>query len=309
MNVAPGRIARLRAAEVAPETFRALALASLGALYVVITTGAVVRLTASGLGCDNWPRCGDTPFPEQGSHAFIEFGNRVVAVFAIGFTLLSWLAARRVHGLPPRITLLALAVFLATVAQIPLGGLTVIFDLHPLLVMAHFLLAMVVVGCATVVALRAHGHVVGEAEPVGPRWVRGAGLGLAVSCFVLVVAGAFATAAGPHPGGSDISRLGEPLRSVRIHGLFTIIFGVSFLALLVFLERNRRRLSRIADAALVLLGVLILQIAVGELQYRTDLPWWLVLVHVALAAAVWGGTVALAAILWRPPVSLVRPAA
>jgi heme A synthase len=51
------------------------------------------------------------------------------------------------------------------------------------------------------------------------------------------------------------------------------------------------------------------QVAVGEVQYRTDLPWWLVLVHVALAAGVWAGTVALVAVLWRPPASLVRRAA
>jgi heme a synthase len=308
MNVAPSRIARLRAWEVSREAFRAAALAALASLYLVITTGAIVRLTASGLGCDNWPRCGDTPFPEKGGHAFIEFGNRVVALFAIGFTLVSWLAARRVPGLPRRVSLLALAIFVGTVAQIPLGGLTVIFDLHPLLVMSHFLLAMVVLACAVVVAVEAHAEVVGDAEPIGPPWLRGAGLALVASCLVLVVAGAFATAAGPHPGGSDISRLGEPLRSVRIHGVFTIIFAVSFLAVLVFLERRRPRLSRIADGALGLLGVLVAQIAVGEIQYRTDLPWWLVLVHVALAAAVWAGTVALVTILWRPPVSFLKPA-
>jgi heme A synthase len=93
-----------------------------------------------------------------------------------------------------------------------------------------------------------------------------------------------------------------------VHGVFTILFAVSFLAVLVFLERGRPRLARIADAGLGLLALLIVQIAVGEIQYRTDLPWWLVLVHVSLAAAVWAGTVALVAVLWRPPVSLVRPA-
>jgi heme a synthase len=309
MNVAPSRIARLRAWEVSREAFRAAALAALASLYLVITTGAIVRLTASGLGCENWPKCGDTPFPEKGGHAFIEFGNRVVALCAIGFTLVSWLAARRVVGLSRRVSLLALAIFIGTVAQIPLGGLTVIFNLHPLLVMSHFLLAMAVLAGATVAALEAHRKVVGGAAPIGPRWLRFAGLVLAGSCFLLVVAGSFATAAGPHPGGSDISRLGEPLRSVRVHGVFTILFGLSFLALLVFLERRRPTLSRVADGALCLLGVLILQIAVGEVQYRSDLPWWLVLVHVALAAAVWAGTVALVTVLWRPPLSLVKSAA
>jgi hypothetical protein len=36
-------------------------------------------------------------------------------------------------------------------------------------------------------------------------------------------------------------------------------------------------------------------------QYRTHLPWWLVLVHVALAATVTAFSVALVTLMWRPP--------
>jgi hypothetical protein len=34
---------------------------------------------------------------------------------------------------------------------------------------------------------------------------------------------------------------------------------------------------------------------VGEIQWRTELPWGVVLLHVALGTAVWVGVVALAA--------------
>jgi cytochrome c oxidase assembly protein subunit 15 len=139
----------------------------LASLYVVVASGAFVRLTASGLGCDNWPRCGDKPFPEQGFHAFVEFGNRVVALVGIVLTLVVWLASRRVEGLSPRVRLAALAAFVGTLSQIPLGGLTVIFDLHPLLVMSHFLLALVVLGLATVVAVEAWSHARGGSAPPG----------------------------------------------------------------------------------------------------------------------------------------------
>jgi heme A synthase len=44
--------------------------------------------------------------------------------------------------------------------------------------------------------------------------------------------------------------------------------------------------------------------ALGELQYRTHLPWPLVLVHVGLAAAVWALLVAFVTVLWRPPAAL-----
>ena len=63
-----------------PARFVQLATAAVFTLWVVVTSGAVVRLTASGLGCDNWPRCGDKPYPEKGGHAAIEFGNRLVAL-------------------------------------------------------------------------------------------------------------------------------------------------------------------------------------------------------------------------------------
>ncbi len=309
MSVAPTRVGRLRGLTVTPQTFRATAFAALAAIYVVITTGAVVRLTASGLGCDHWPKCGNAPFPEQGSHAFIEFSNRVVAIVTIGFTLANWLVARRVVGAPRWVTSLALAMFLGNVAQIPLGGLTVIFHLNPLLVISHFLLAMLVLACGVVVAVEAQRLLAGEGVIEGPSWLRPAAIVLVLSCFALVVAGAFATAAGPHAGGADVHRLGQALRSVRIHGAFTILFGVSFVAVLVFLERNRRTLGRLADLAFVVLGVLVAQVAVGEVQYRTSLPWWLVLVHVSLAALVWAGTVALAALLVRPARSFVTAAA
>ena len=163
-------LSRERSREVSSARFLRIAVLAVLSLFVVVTTGAVVRLTASGLGCDNWPRCGSTPFPEKGGHAFIEFGNRVIAFSSIVVTLIAWLASRRVSVLPPWVRTLALAVWLGTVAQIPLGGITVIFDLHPLLVMTHFLLALVVLAGAVVVALEAWLAEAGRSGPLGPRW-------------------------------------------------------------------------------------------------------------------------------------------
>src|SRR5206468_3618232 len=92
---------RLRAATVPADLFRWLALASAGILYAIVITGATVRLTASGLGCDHWPGCeAGQPFPEKGYHSYIEFGNRLVGGIAIALTLIAALAARRVPGLP-----------------------------------------------------------------------------------------------------------------------------------------------------------------------------------------------------------------
>jgi heme a synthase len=298
-------LARVRAREVSPARFLQLALLSVVSLYVVVTTGALVRLTASGLGCDNWPRCGDTPFPETGYHAFIEFGNRVVAVGAMLCTLIAWLAARRTHGLPRWVRITALAAFLGTVAQIPLGGLTVIFELHPLLVMSHFLLALVVLALAVVVAVEAWSLQSGRAAPIEPRWWRIFALVGVAACLALVVTGAVVTASGPHSGGEDIRRLGVQVTdAVYVHVRATAVFGVGLLVAAWFLVKNRAAYPGLLRWGAVLLGVLVGQMTVGEIQYRNALPWGLVLVHVALAAAIWALTVGLVYAAWRPPAAL-----
>src|ERR671915_1421180 len=92
--------ARLRVLTLAPLGFLRLALASCAAIVLVVTSGAFVRLTGSGLGCENWPRCGDKPYPEQGFHAFVEFGNRLVALVGLALTLLAWIGSLRVPSLP-----------------------------------------------------------------------------------------------------------------------------------------------------------------------------------------------------------------
>ena len=304
MEAATSRLsrARSRARSVSPSAFRRLAAVALGSLFVVVATGAVVRLTASGLGCDNWPRCGSTPFPEKDFHALVEFGNRVVALGAMACTTIAAFAARRVAGLPGWVRWSAVVVAASVVAQIPLGGLTVIFDLHPLLVMSHFLLAFAAVGLATAVLVGADGFAKGR-HPVGtvPAWLPWLGLALLPAALVLVVTGAFVTAAGPHSGGSDIERLGNALDAVYVHVRATAVFGVGFLLLVFALFRHRVRVRGELLLAAGVLFVLVLQMAVGEIQWRNGLPWGLVLVHVALASAVWAGIVGVAVRLWSHP--------
>jgi cytochrome c oxidase assembly protein subunit 15 len=280
----------------------------MGAMIVVVTSGAFVRLTGSGLGCENWPRCGDTPYPEEGFHAFVEFGNRVVAGLGIVLALATWLASRRTAGLPRGVRVAALAAFLGGLAQIPLGGVTVLLDLHPLAVMAHFLLALVVVALAVVVAVEAWSNVGGIGSPVGPGWLRKtvAWLGLPL-CAALVVTGAVATASGPHPGSDeDVDRLGLGIaETVYWHVRVAAVFGICVLLLGVLLWRRRGEAPGVFLVWTGLLAALVGQAIVGEVQYRNALPWGLVLGHVVLAAAVWTLFVALSVVLWRPPNPLV----
>ena len=292
-----------------PAGFVRLAVASCVALFLVVTSGAFVRLTGSGLGCDNWPRCGDKPYPEQGFHAFVEFGNRLIALFGIVLTLVTWLAARKVDGLPRVAQLAALGAFLVAAAQIPLGGITIALDLHPLAVMAHFLLGLAVLGLAVVVVIEAWGYVDGLAAPAGPRWLRQvvtwAGLPL---CVALVVTGTVATASGPHPGANeDVKRLGlEIADAVYVHVRVATAFGIGALVVGWFLWRVRRAYPGLLRVWGLLVVALVAQAILGEVQYRNALPWGLVLVHVSLAATIWALSLAMAYVLWRPPAALAR---
>ena len=302
MHVESTPVARARRLELSPATFRKLALGSVGWLWLIVVTGATVRLTASGLGCEHWPGCtAGNPFPSKSYHSFIEFGNRIVSALTILATLVGWVGARFTPGVPRWIRRLALGTFLGTLAQAPLGAITVYADLNPWLVMSHFLLALVVLAAGVVVAVEAISFERGRASARLPRMIRRGALVAAAALLALVVTGTVSTAAGPHPGSADVERLWRLHAALYVHVRATAVFGVLFLAFLVYIHRNRARWPLYAESGGVVLFLLLVQMGVGELQYRTHLPWWLVLIHVGVAAAVWASVVALVTAVQRPP--------
>ncbi len=308
MHVETSPLGRVRAFELSPARFRILALAAAASLYAIVVTGAVVRLTASGLGCETWPGCeAGSFFPESSYHGFVEFGNRAVALLPLSLTLLAALGARRTPGMPAWTARIALATFIGTVAQAPLGYITIRYDLHPLLVLAHFLLALVVLAGGVVVALEAWGNDRGFAAASAPRRVRAATLALAAAAAALVVSGTLATAAGPHSGDAKADRLGVLYDAVYVHVRVSAVFAAVLVATLTALVLERRRVPGLLRVGLLLALLLGAQAIVGETQWRTRLPWGLVLVHVALAGAIWATTVGLATLAFRPLASLARP--
>ena len=302
MAVHTSRLARLRSFEVSQRRFLQLAVASALSLWVIVVSGALVRLTGSGLGCDSWPGCESRSFfPANDAHGAIEFGNRVMAIFPLSLSLAVAVAAFFVTGLPRWARFVAVGVAVGTFAQAPLGLLTIRTDLHPLMVMSHFLLALVVLAGAVVVAVEGWNARRGGGVSAPPL-VRRLGVVAAAALAVLIVTGAFVTAAGPHPGDkATIRRMFTFDGTVWLHVRATAIFGLAFLGLLVWLARRRHELPRLWRVALAVLALLLVQMAVGEWQYRRGLPWEVVLVHVGLAGALWGTAVAFVSLLWRSP--------
>ena len=310
MNAQPTALARLRAIVLSPAQIFPFVVAQLAALWLIIGTGAAVRLTDSGLGCRHWPGCEEGhPLPAKNAHAFVEFGNRLVGAITIALTLLVWLAVRRTSGLPRWAPRLALGIFLGTLAQAPIGLLAIASDLRWPIVMLHLLLSIALLAAATVLALEVRSAVGGRTEPLVPPELRRLGLAFVVAGFVLIISGSLATAAGPHSGGGaadKIDRLGRLQPVVYAHAIIVGIFLLTFLFSLGYLAARRENAPRLFAFGVGVFVLLLVQMGLGELQWRTHLPWGLVLLHVFLAATVWIGTVALATLFFRPNVDFAH---
>ena len=139
-----------------PAQYRAVTIGALLAVCAIVVTGAAVRLTGSGLGCDDWPNCNDSQLIDVSSkHAAIEQVNRLftglVSVAVIAAVLGSLVREPRRRDL----TQWSVGLVAGVLGQIVLGGVTVLVDLHPIAVQGHLLLSMVLVANATVLVRRA----------------------------------------------------------------------------------------------------------------------------------------------------------
>src|SRR4029077_7616003 len=123
-------LARARSLALSPTAFRRLARTNAGMLVLIVATGATVRLTGSGLGCEHWPGCEQHHFEPKSFHSYIEFSNRVVAFFTILATLLTFVGAIWAR-LSSRLRTLAFAIFFGTLLQAPLGAITIHYHLNP----------------------------------------------------------------------------------------------------------------------------------------------------------------------------------
>jgi heme a synthase len=284
-----------------------MARVAVGVLVLIVASGATVRLTGSGLGCPSvtvdLSACVKA-YGSPGYHADIEFFNRAASGLVVVVALAFAVAASRTAGLGRRAKLLALGAFLATLTQIPLGAITVHYDLNPYLVVSHFLLALFALALGVLTLLEAGRAVEGAGDPL-PRPARLGGAMLLAAVTVLVVSGTFSTAAGRFPGSSGttvVSRLWDFHSAVYWHVRAVAVFGLALLALAAWAWRGRERFPWLLRGCAGVLALLLALMAMGELQYRTygTVPWGVVVVHVVLAAALFGWTVGLVARLWRP---------
>ncbi|WP_087099534.1 heme A synthase [Nocardiopsis sp. JB363] len=272
-------------------SLRAWALGNVVVNAGIAVTGATVRVTSSGLGCSEWPRCTPDSFVpiDTGHAAFnaaIEFGNRTLTFLVLAVGVITLIAVLRSTPRRRDLTRLATIIPLGVLGQAVVGGITVWTDLHPASVATHFLLSMVMVFIAVALYVRCE-------EPEGtPRVVVGpmlhaVSIALVVVGFLLLIAGTVTTGTGPHGGDAAAPRWDMDLPSVtRVHSVLAwlTLLGSAAAVLLAY-RGGAGRPARLSGVALLV--VVLLQGVLGYTQYALELPESLVVLHVLGSALTW----------------------
>lgn len=271
---------------------RRWALAGVLANVGIMLSGAVVRLTASGLGCPSWPRCtGDSLVPVRQAdvgplHMAIEFGNRMLTTVVLAVAVGCVIAAARLAPRRRSLLLLAAGQLVGVLSQALLGGVTVLTGLHPATVAAHYLLSAAIIAAAVALHQRARE---GDAPPRPLVRTENAWLayGIVGAVAVVLVLGTIVTGAGPHGGDPDSPRFDVPIPvAAQVHaGAVWATLGLT-LALMLTLRVTQAPLTVRRRAAL-LLALELAQGALGYTQYVLEVPEVLVWLHILGSVAVW----------------------
>lgn len=273
-------------------TFRRLTVAVAVLLAAIVVTGAAVRLTSSGLGCPDWPRCTATSIVAPPSyHARIEFWNRVVTTLVGIFIAIVAVAALLRNPRRRDLTWLSWSLVAGFIGQAVVGGLSVIYHLAPPWVMAHFMLSMAMLWAALVLVHRADPAWVPR-EPEVQRELLLLGRLLVVVAACVLFLGTVTTGTGPHAGsGAHVRRLGFPLERVtQLHADSALLLTGLVIATL-FAVRLTPTTPLIRKRATFLAGMIVLQVAIGYTQYFLNLPAGVVELHVAGATVLWGAAI------------------
>ena len=244
-------------------------VANLMAQTGIVLTGAIVRLTSSGLGCPTWPECVEgsiapTSAQTESWHKYVEFGNRLLTFVLLIVSLLTIVAIVKLNkrrsqaGLAKRrsLTALALGTLAGIFAQAILGGITVLTGLHPLTVAAHFMLSIGLITVAQHLLTKASEP---EDLPVATQVVSPIHVAMKMHVWLallVVFIGTLVTGSGPHAGDSaEIVRLGFDPRVISwIHADIVLLFVGLTIGLVIALTATSapRHLTRQAWIVLVI---------------------------------------------------------
>jgi heme a synthase len=265
------------------------------ALYLIIITGSLVRLTGSGLGCADWPQCSESKFIDVSStHAAIEQINRLFTGVVAASVILCVLLSLRLK--PKRRDLIAMSIVLVAgvMMQVIIGAIVVWTGLNPFSNIAHFLVSIFLM--TTAYMLVRHASIFRTTDEVAPRGeplLKGQPIEkivktLLVATGAAVVTGTLVTGSGPHAGDETAVRLGFAMPTiVRTHSAF-VWLTVGVLLVSLHMTRKNIEVKKLLMRPLKRFAAVVLfQGAIGYLQYFLGVPIGLVAIHVATSVAVW----------------------
>ena len=296
------------------KAFRALSVATALVTYALVVLGGVVRVSGSGLGCPDWPLCHGRLLPPLDVHAIIEYSHRTTASLTSTLVVLTavvaWVAWRRRRD----IVIPATVALVLLVVQVVLGAITVRLELPPMIVLAHLATAMALLAAVCVTATtvwfpyNASNARMARSAPLasagGPVARAAAG-----GTYLLILSGSLVVGSGASGscnawplcgGGFSLAFDGYPAIQLLHRGLAAAVGLLIVVSLLALLNRYRQERAVRATVALTL-AALAFQVAVGAAVVTLHLPAALRGLHLALASAVWAGTVVLAVITDRLP--------
>lgn len=266
---------------ISPKTFRIVSGVAFGSLCTIVVSGALVRLTGSGLGCSDWPQCNETKFVDVSSgHTLIEQANRLFTGVVSASVILAVLLAHLIRPRRKDLVLLAWSLVIGVLAQVIIGGIVVLTGLNPFANMAHFLVSMVLVACSYTLMRRAGDETQTRYFRYAPRKAQRFMFLLLCASVVAIVTGTVVTATGPHAGDEDAVRFGFELTSVaRVHSV-SIIATVALIAYIAWQSAKSSTFALLREPIQTLLFASLAQAALGYTQYFTGVPAALVAAHI-----------------------------
>lgn len=286
---------------VSPTLFRRLTVVAAVLLAAIVVTGGLVRLTGSGLGCPDWPRCTATSIVAPASyHALVEFINRMVTTLVGIFIGLVAVASLLRDPRRKDLVWLAFSLVAGFLGQAVIGGLSVLYHLTPPWVMAHFLLSMVILFAAIVLVRRADPSYA-SSRPLVRRELVVLIDGLVATAAVVLFLGTVTTGTGPHAGsGGHIKRLDFPLERVTQLHADSALFLTGLVVATLFAVRLTDTTPLVRRRANVVAAAVLAQVVIGYTQYFLNLPASVVEIHIAGATALWAATIGLRLSLTTP---------
>jgi len=281
--------------QLSQQSFLVISRVALAFLCIIIVSGALVRLTGSGLGCVDWPGCSSTKFVDVSSgHAAIEQINRLFTGVVSGAVIAAVLGSLLVFPRKLILVWLSSGLVVGVLAQIVLGAIVVWTGLNPWSNMAHFLVSLGLV--TTAVFLVEHAGATdkdsrpgsgNQSPPIRQTTQRFAGL-IVLLCGMAIVFGTLVTGTGPHAGDEHAIRLTFDLRSItRLHSATVLLCVGATLFFIAQIRKNASEWMKLRAKLEIFLFVAVAQGGVGYLQYFSGVPAQMVAVHVAFAVGVW----------------------